>query len=228
MRYNIVVLGVGAVAALALAACNSLPYKDDVGFLNSAQAQSTEFPVYLNGRLCTDTEGYVGLCAKRVKSTEDLVFKFDPQPYAYLLTVNCTSGVKPVPPATVPAGEGYSFTLKASDFSEFVSFTCIGEVSPQDRDPPISAKWHVRVVVYDAQYTMRERIYVTSRKGRNYLVLGQFARSGWVYDAGRWQQHNKATVVQLRGNPEEAKAYTESFAMRFNYYNMSGADGGVE
>lgn len=209
-----------------LLACNTLPYKDDVGFLVSAQADSAEFPVYLNGRLCTDMEGNPGLCAKRVKSTEDILFGFDAQPYAYLLTVNCSSGVSPVLPATVPAGQAFQFVLPAAAFSQFLNFTCIGEVAPQDRAPPISAKFKVSFMVYDAAYTARERIYVTKQDGKDVMVLGQFARLAWVYDAGKWSAHKQTTQVMLKGDPAKAKAYSESFAMRFNYLNMGAQDGG--
>lgn len=216
-----------AGVTLALVACTSLPYKNDNGFLVSAQANSPEFPVYLNGHLCTDMEGFVGLCSKRIKSTEDITFRFDPQTYAYLLTVNCTQGVTPVAAATVPQSQPYSFVLKAADFSQFTAFTCVGEVSPQDRTPPISARFRVSFSVVDAQYSARERIYPTTSDGKNYLVLGEFARSAWVYDQGKWAHHDQDTTVEIKGDPSQVKAYSESYAMRFNYFNLGDADAGT-
>lgn len=210
-----------------LAACNSLPFKEDVGFLISAQANSPEFPVYVNGHLCTDMEGYVGLCSKRVKSSEDIVLKFDPQDYAYLMTVKCSSGIPQVPVSTVPSGQPFSFKITHDQFVQFSAFTCTGEVSPQDRTPPIEAQWEVKFKVYDSQYTAREQIFRIDDGEKHFLVLGQFARTAWVYDEDEWHQHFKDTVVQLRGDPLKAKAYSESFVMRYNFFNMSNRDGGV-
>lgn len=226
MKIRAILTVVGALAALTFTACQSLPFKDDFGYLVSAQANSHEFPVYINGRLCTDTDGYVGLCAKRVKSTEDIVFRFDPQQYAWLMTVKCTTGVRPVLPGNVEPNKPYTFTIKADDFKEFRSFTCTGEVSPQDREEAISAKWQVRVVVVDSEYEPRERIYTTTSNGKSYLVLGQFARHSWVKDANGWRKYRKATVVEIEGDLVEVKAYSESFAMRFNFLNLGTADGG--
>jgi len=211
-----------------LLACTSLPYKDDVGFLVSAQADSPEFPVYINGHLCTDMEGSIGLCSKRVKSNEDVTFKFDAQSYPYLLTVACPNGVTPVQPASVPAGQPFSFSLPASAFSNFRTFVCIGEVSPQDRTPPISAKFEVTITVVDAQYSARESIYVSKQGSDSFLVLGQFARLAKVYMDGKWSNHSQDTMVKISGDPSKVKAYSESYAMRFNFFNLGDADGGID
>ena len=222
MKRAIYLVGVLAV----IAACTSLPYKDDLGFLVSAQADSPEFPVYINGHLCTDMEGNPGLCSKRIKSTEDVTFKFDPQSYAYLVTVACPNGVG-VPDATVPAGQPYSFTLTHAQMGSYRTLVCIGEVSPQDRQPRVSAKFEVTITIVDAQYVQREQMFFTKKDGDTYVVLGEFARSAWVYDNGQWTQHSKDTTVKIQGDPAKAKAYSESFAMRFNYLNMGDSDGGT-
>lgn len=215
-----------ALLACLVASCTSLPYSDDVGFLVSAQADSPEFPVYVNGHLCTDMEGNPGLCSKRITSAQDLTLSFDPQQYAYLLTISCPSGIPAIAPASVEAGQPYSFTLPKELFSAYRTFVCIGQVNPQDRTPPISAKFEVTVVVVDAAYSARERAYLMTEAGLNYLVLGQFARNAWVYD-GAWAQHNQEPVVRIYGDPSKVKAYSESYADRFNYLNMGDGDGGV-
>jgi hypothetical protein len=204
---------------LLLGACTTLAYKDDIGFLVSAQAGSSEFPVYLNGKLCRDMEGLPGLCAKRLKSTEPLTFSFDAQSYSYSLNIRCTQGVDTIPPATVPSGEQYSFTLKAEAFAQFRSFTCIGEIFPQDRDSPISSQFEVRFSVVDARYLPREAIYLRDKDGKTGLVLGAHARTSHVFDEGKWKRYSKKTIVEIKGDPEQVKAYSESFAARFNYYN---------
>lgn len=214
------------VLALALSAC-ALQYKDDLGFLVSAQANSPEFPVYVNGRLCADTEGKPGACTKRIRSTESITLRLDAQPYDYLMTVNCASQMPPVPPITVPAGHAHTIEIKPQDFSQYKNFTCTGEVSPQDRKPPLSAEWEAHFIVVDVQYVEREQTYVQKQGDKNYLVLGQHARTSWVFDDGEWHQHRKATVVRLKSDPGKVKAYSESYAARFNYYRMTAEDRGI-
>jgi hypothetical protein len=155
------------------------------------------------------------------------VFKFDPQAYAYSMIVKCTSGVGAPAPATVPAGQPFSFTMTRLDFSQFTEFTCKGQVAPQDRTQPLTASWEVKVVVYDATYSQRERIYAGTKDGKDYLVLGQYARLAHVFDAGKWTMHKTDTIVELNGKSKDAKAYSESFAARFNYWNMSDQDAGM-
>ncbi len=210
----------GSVAACFSGCKSPLKYRNDFGFLVSAQANSPEFPVRLNGSLCVDSDRRPGLCAKRVRSSETIRISFEPQTYAYLVTLTCTSGVKVPPPGNVIAGEPFSFTLSPDDFREFKSFTCIGEISPQDREAPVSASFRAHFVVVDANYAEREAAYLTARNGKTYLVLGQFARSARVFDQGRWRLVEKRPIVEVKGDPEKVAAYSESYAMRFNFLNM--------
>lgn len=206
--------------ALIFAACSSLPYKDDTGFLVSAQAGSAEFPISINGKLCSDMDGEVGLCAKRVSSTEDITFSFMAQPYGWNLVTTCSTGVTQPLPATVEPGKAYSFTMKSSDFSRFRSFSCMGEIKPQDRGEPVSALFEVRFSVYHSKYVQRESIFITDDNGKKFLVLGKYARSALVFDDGAWKRHKKKTIVEIKGDPSKVKAYSESFAMRYNYLGM--------
>lgn len=220
-----IILG-GVLAAGA--SCASLPYESDQsGFLVSAQANSSEFPVYLNGKLCIDMEGQAGLCSKRLRSNEDLTFRFDPQEYSYLLTLNCSTGLPPVAPATVPAKQGFTLKIRQADISAagFRRFTCIGEINPQDRGEPVSAKFTVSVAVYDVAYLQREAMGFTTKKGKTYLVTGKYARQAWVFDQGKWTRHRETTLVQIKGPIHEVRAYSESYVMRFNFWNMSDATG---
>lgn len=211
-----------------LVACSSLPYQDDLHFMVSAQAGSNEFPVYVNGHLCVDMDGQPGLCAKRLASNKSIDLHFDPQDYGYLLKLTCSSSVTGIQDQNVPAGQPFTYSIKPDQFSSVVQFTCDGVVNPQDRQEPIAARFQVRVVLFDGSYTAREQIRVEHTSGKDYLILGQFARLAWVFDDGAWTMHHKETVVELQGDPAKAKAYSESDLMRFNYYGMTAADGGVD
>jgi hypothetical protein len=207
---------------LALMACTTLPYKDDTGFLVSAQANSPEFPVYINGTLCKDLDGNPGLCSKRIGSTDDIKLHFDAQAYAYDLTVSCSSPIT-VQGASVASGQAFDLTISNAQMQGQLSFVCIGEVFPQDRSQAVSAKWEIRIVVRDANYVAREGIYVgQDSDGNPAIILGQYARSAWVFDNGEWSQHKEDTIVTLKGDPTKAKAYSESFVMRYNYFNFDG------
>jgi hypothetical protein len=147
MRLKDLVLSIFLV--IIFPACSSLPYQDDTGFSNSSQANSPEFPIYIDNHLCKDNSGKPGLCSKRVKSTDTIQFHIDAQQYAYNLDVSCENPVSPPPSVSVPKGSSLDFSMKGP--FGLPSFVCIGEVFPQDRPQPLSAKWEIRVTQTDAQ-----------------------------------------------------------------------------
>ncbi len=200
--------------------CGSLPYKDDLGFTVSAQANSMEHPIRVNGKLCLDMDGTAGMCSKRISSKEDLVVRFDPQPYPYTVRVRCTKGLPITDAVSVPKNTVYEWKITAAQAAEFLEYTCIGDVLPEDREPPISSKFKVSVSIYDAAYKPRESMFVKAEDGKNYLVLGQYARSSWVWDNGKWAHYNKKTYVEIKGRSEEVFAYSESYAARYNYFGL--------
>ena len=210
---------------LCSCACNGLTYQDDASFLVSAQADSPEFPVVVNGHLCTDNEGDVGLCSKRISSTESLNLSFDPQNYAYLLTIRCSGGVL-IPDATVPANQAYSYTVNHIDMNSTEDFICLGEINPQDRTPPIQAQFEIHVKIYDAKYMKREAMYIQKESDDNYLILGEYARDSWVFDS-KWKHYSQATIVKVESDPSNVKAYSGSYVMRYNYFNLKDSDSGV-
>jgi hypothetical protein len=213
-----------AVMGLILVACSTLPYQDDTGFLVSAQANSPEFPVYIGGSVCKDMDGNPGLCSKRIKSTDDVKIHFDAQSYSYNLTVSCTNPIV-VPSVSVAENQAYDLVIPNAEFSGpgLLSFVCIGEVFPQDRTQPLSAKFEVRIVVTDASYQAREAVYIAKDTGGgNTLVLGEYARDAWVFDNGKWSKHSKDTQVSIKGDPTQVQAYSGSYQMRFNYFNFVG------
>lgn len=194
---------------IIIASCQSvIKYKSDLGFMNSAQANSPEYLVKVDGSVCKDMDNQVGLCAKRVKSDHVISFKMDKRPYSYRLNVKCSSQVDFSLSKDIPEEENFEFSIEASQYSEVTSFTCFGEVFPQDRPQTISAFWHVRFVVFDKNYQAREQIYSMDDR----LILGQNAKYSLL---------NETILVKHKTNTKLApvkRAYSESEVMRFNFY----------
>jgi hypothetical protein len=208
-------LGIIAFVAIFLA-CTTIPYSDDSGFLVSAQADSPEFPVFINGKICKDTDGIPGLCSKRVKSDEPVTFRMDPRPYSYTLQLACTKDLGVSQSFSVEKGQEFSFVITPDKFSTLRSFICIGEVLPGDRDFPVSAKWETRIKVVDQAYVQRETAYFMTKKKRTFLILGEHAETSMVFDQGEWKEYKKKTAVEIKGDPTKVQAFSESHNMRFN------------
>lgn len=198
------------VLFILLSACQSIEYASDAMFFNSAQANSFEYLVRVNGKPCKDMDGRVGLCAKRLSTKENLVFTQDARPYSYQVFIQCSKGLVDQT-FSVGKNKPFSMTIYADQIKE-KSFTCIGEVIPNDR-AEVSALWSVRVMVYDGDYIPRETIYIQAAKGKEALILGRYARFTNIGD----QVADKKTAVKYDKNKTY---YSESEAMRFNYYNF--------
>lgn len=195
------------IALVTFVSCQHIKYRADIGFLNSAQANSPEYLVLIGSKVCKDMDGIVGLCSKRVRSDRNIEFKMDKRPYGYRLNVTCSSNVNFTMSIDVLPEKSFEFSLPHENFSLVKSFTCLGEVFPMDRDQEVSAFWHARFVVYDGSYQAREKI---SQQG-DYLVLGQSARHISVDG----KMVSKKTAIKASGVKQ---VYTESEQMRINYY----------
>src|SRR5574343_458180 len=122
------------------ASCESIKYKDAVGFLSSAQANSPEQFVLVNGKPCIDMDGIPGLCAKRIASNQTISFKFERQQYAYRVSIKCTAETGVNASWDVRQGEAFEYKITPDKFSPLRLFTCIGDIFPGDRSDPISSK----------------------------------------------------------------------------------------
>lgn len=197
-----------------LASCNSLKYESDIGFLNSAQANSMEYYTLVNGSPCKDMDGKIGLCAKRVNSNQELKFSMDAKPYSYRFNLTCSSAIDSDFSIDIEKEKPFSFLIKPEKFSSVKSFTCIGEVFPHDRNQEVSANWSVRVIVVDSEYQERELIYKTKEKEKEFLVLGKHA----LYSNLNGKIYKKKTKLELE--KPDSFAYSESERMRFNYWGF--------
>jgi hypothetical protein len=213
-KFNLVIL------VLILVACTTIKYQDDTGYLNSAQAESPEFPVYLNGKVCKDTDNQPGLCSKKIQSNSILSIEIPALPYSYKLDLACTKSLDESKIYDVEANTKFIRLIPPEKFASVKSFICIGEIFPKDRPEQISALWEVRVKISDKAYTPRESIYLTKKHGFVFLVMGEYARSILVYDQGQWRHYSKTAVVRIKGDPSKVRAYSESYQMRFNFFQF--------
>ena len=199
------------VGTMGMSSCSSIPYKDDVSFLNSSQSGSYEYPAYVAGKVCKDMDGNIGACVKQVSGNKAVNFVIDPQSYSYTLQFKCSKiGVSW--DKDVPAGQRFPWSLPPESFSKEVSFTCEGEVFPHDRPNSDSAKFQIRILVVDPSYNKREVIHVVE----GYLVLGQYAKFSRVcYSNQTCKRYKKETAVKEKG---VVFAYSESERMRFNQW----------
>lgn len=195
---------------LGMGNCSSFKYEPDLGFINSAQANSMEWLLFLDGKTCKDMEGRIGACTKRVKSNAAIQFRHDPRPYPYRIDVRCTQGTGVGFSMDVEAGAAWSYEMPADRFQGFRSFSCQGEIFPHDRPQNLSALWQVRFLVVDAAYRERELIY----RAKSRMVFGRHAKYVRVCEKEECETYSKAPVVKAAAG---ARGYSESELLRFNY-----------
>lgn len=197
--------------------CINIPYHADEGFLNSAQANSFEFLVYVNNKPCKDMDGLIGLCSKRIKSNENVEFKIDPLQYSYRLNVTCTKELQYNFTKDYPANAVQKFIIPSAQYQGLKTFVCIGEIFPTDRPEEISFKWQIRVEITDQKYAYREQIYKMKKGLFNYLVFGQNAKYSRAFYKGKWHYHKNRAWIMIPRNVEII-ASSESEMGRFNYF----------
>lgn len=200
------------ILCISLTACSCIKYESDIGFLNSAQANSMEYLVKVGDSVCRDVDGLVGLCAKRVKSNRPLKFKHESRPYGYRFHFRCSSSINSDFSVDVDSDQAFNWEIKPNKFEGVKSFTCVGEVFPEDRDQEVSAAWHVRIIVIDGDYLPRESIYESVKSGKKLLILGKHAKYGVI----NGKSYKKKPTIKIK-KPIKF-AYSESERCRFNYY----------
>jgi hypothetical protein len=209
------------ITFLVAASCQLIKYNHDIAFIPSAQANSMEMLLRVNGKECVDMDGIVGLCAKRVADNSKLKFTQEKRPYSYRFTLRCSSWVSHIEfggsktPAEfsvdVPRDTELEFYIYSEDV-DGTGYTCVGETFPDDREESISAKWKVSVTIFDHKYNARENIWFTTNKGRDYIIFGEHA----LYSTMFGSTYKKATCRKIKNKP--TFAYSESYQMRFNYW----------
>lgn len=196
--------------------CSSIKYEDDIGFLNSAQANAMEFYVSVDSIPCKDVEGNIGACTKRIKSDQDPILRHLPKPYAYTIDVRCTEGTGIGFSMDIEEGAAWEYAIPHSAFIDFRSFTCTGEIFPHDRDNALSARWQIRFIVFDTDYKERESIYIDDDGN---IILGRYAKYARVCEDGDCKNYKERTVVKV-DTGKEIVAFSESEVVRFNYFGL--------
>lgn len=218
---------------LSLQSCQwNLKYAADLGFMNSAQAQSYEFLVYVNGKPCKDMNGKEGLCALNIENNRKIILRHDARPYDYRFTMQCSSqiqnvlvngelGVVPTSIDVVKAGQPLELTFLPEHYNFYYDFTCKGNVNPLDRDNTISAKWVIKIFTIDSNYQKREQIYTEESGNETAFIFGQHAKYVNICINDKCQtKKNKPVLVFKTKEIKNASifTYSESELMRFNYY----------
>jgi hypothetical protein len=202
-----------------LTSCTSpeIKYEADTGFLNSAQANSMEFPIKIKGKVCLDLEGITGLCSVRINSNEDFIMAVDPLEYGYRYKLTCTKEANADRSEDIIAKQPLKITIAKDNLTGLKSFICIGEIFPSDRDMEISARWEVRVKIQDAAYQKRESVYETVLNGKPLIVVGKNALYTRVCYVDDCKNYTKATMIPKQ-NKQGLRVYSESERMRYNFY----------
>jgi len=204
------------VSLLILIGCSTIAYQDDLGFLDSAQANSYEFPIKIGSTICKDMNGNVGLCSTRWANNKDLVINLDAQPYAYTYVLTCSSALNVNHSESISSNKATSITIPFMSYGSLLEFTCIVQIFPSDRTA-VSAQGQVRVVLFDPNYQPREQMYLYKSGLDNYLVLGQYALHSYVCDSGKCSSYKKKTAVKVK-SVTGLTAYSQSYQERFNFY----------
>jgi len=217
------------IVTLFLVGCESLKYSDDLRFLNSAVANSPELYISINGKMCKDMEGKIGLCSKRIKSNETVKITFEKQPYVYTVHVQCSNQTGIDYSRKVLTSEQFLFEIKPSQYSTLRMFTCLVEVQPDDRAEGVSALAEIRFMVVDYAYVPREEMRIYSHKGKDYLVLGANAKHSIVYETNQQNQevrktYKEKTILRINNNRKKIRAFSESFSMRINSIDSDSMD----
>lgn len=195
---------------LIISSCKELDYVSDSGFLNSAQANSYEFPLVINGSLCQDMDGRPGICVKQIKNNAVARFALPSRPYSYSLVIKCSSELGYSPTFSIPEGRPFDFAIE--DFKGLRSFRCIGEIFPDDRPQEVSASFQVFFSVYDEEYERREEVI----KIDDMLILGKHSKHVYLCNKKFKCQHKEEKTYVKAG--KYSYIFTESDTMRFNHW----------
>lgn len=186
--------------------CSCIPHISDNSFMVSAQANSAEFPIKINGKDCKDINGQMGICAVSLPNGIDIAVDHAVRPYNYRLAVICTESANLNTSRDVLKNSPHKLILQGINFQHLALLYCEGEIFPDDRKDVVSMKWKLLVNLVDPDYIKREEAYVANGQ----VVFGQHALHTYYNE----KYFPKGTVVKEKVG---AKGNSESFSGRFNY-----------
>ena len=195
----------------SISSCNNSKYKSDIHLLGSAQANSPEFLIRINGNPCKNGQGEIGLCIMGVKRNRALSFSLNILPYDYDLEIICSSNVDVEFNTTVFQGDTFSYTVSPDRFSHVTVFNCQISVYPHEHVNAMFASMRFFVVAED--YKSMDTPYTTTRRGKTYLVTGSHARFIYLNDV---RVEEKTTEIEYNGE----QVVIESESGRRAYYGF--------
>lgn len=200
--------------------CAPSHFANDSEYPVAASVNSPEFPVYVNGIICKDMDSITGFCTKRIANT-GFKLTIDPRPYPYKVAVTCNTTIPFSKELDAPGNAHIDIVVDASYYKGQDSFACLGQIFPIDGRESVSSKFDIRFRVVGEKYAAREEIYEAPIGSTPSLILGDYALHSTVCGPGGCRQYSKAPYVTL-DKFGHTYAYSESYQMRFNYYEAKG------
>lgn len=210
------------ILMIIFASCKQLEYQNDLTYLSPIAGNYPDYFVRINGEVCRDMSGNVGMCAIKHSKNSPLTFSFLAQEYNYSLDFRCgnAQGIFFRKRVDVIKGNDFSFEISAKELEMLNYANCVGDIFPIDRDDTVSSFFEVRIRFSQKDYMAPMDIYTYKYKKKNYLVLGQHAYRAKVKVKNKWYKLKEQTVFKFTNQPEFAMIETKNF--RHQYYFGDG------
>lgn len=207
------------ILSLLFSCCHyTIPYKDDITYMASGEANYPNYLVIVDDRPCIDSSGEVGMCIFKKPSNKLIHIKIYPQTYSYRFDFRCGSNSGIFFRKTVDVLPKTALEFDIDGFETMTYFNCIGDVFPKDRKTAVSGFFEMRVRIYNPAYIDPPDIYSTTFEKHEYLVFGENAYSVRYTSNGKWSFWNKKTTLK---DPKNINfAIVETVNMRRKYYKI--------
>lgn len=207
------------LTAFTITSCKSIKYEADIGdkIIPSGYAQSPEFPVSVNGRICKDVDNIQGFCTIRVKSNESLKIMLANRPYPFKVTIKTSNNIsfQKISIDVLP-NTNQEIVIPFDTYNNQNVYNVSGEIFPADRPLPVSAIFDIRVRIIDKDYLSYQTPYHSLEK--NLSVYGQNSlHTNILYANNVWDYKYKTTYQEKVYN-SPCMIITETEKMRFSYY----------
>jgi len=158
----------------------SCEYEDDFSFMSDARGNFFSEEVYLNNDLCRDMSNTTGACTLQIPSTGALKYLVAARPYGYRITFVCSKKINFEFSRQVSEMETLEFEIPDKHFKNEQSFTCIGEIFPEDRKEAVSAKFETRIKVFNPHLIKMDKPVSRVEDNKKYIVLGKYSLHGRI------------------------------------------------
>lgn len=187
--------------------CQDLKYKADTSFMSSAEANAPEYYFLLNGKVCKNDEGKVGMCIRSYKRSEGIKITIPEQQYAYTLEFACTTALGDIAPISVPENQKLDYQFEIP--KNISAFNCSLMIFPIDRPQPIGAFGAFRVFLIDDNYRPLEQVTRIDKNNHFVISAGQYAKF--------IRFNGKSFKEKVLFKDQDGEFIVESNNMRFAY-----------